>query len=208
VKLRVPKRDMHAAIALYESFREKKPKRLQVVNVDIPTVVACIGHVEAIDYRTTHGKKLALYRHDFVPGSRPLLVVSPDGRCLMLLGGRFKFTDRGIVDRDASGREVENKKHGKRINPSGTRTSTGGARTSTETSTSTGGATARRNTGAATGGAVTVTLSGSSSTNTSTGGRGGNGSGKGKPERVAPNNITINSTGRSGDAVDDGSADD
>jgi hypothetical protein len=111
VKLRVPKRDLHAAIALYESFREKKPRRIKVVDVDIPTVVACIGHVEAIDYRTTHGKKLALYRHDFVKGSRPLLVASPDGKCLMLLGGRFKFTDRGIVDRDANGREIENKKH-------------------------------------------------------------------------------------------------
>jgi len=46
-----------------------------------------------------------------VKGSRPLLVASPDGKCLMLLGGRFKFTDRGIVDRDANGREIENKKH-------------------------------------------------------------------------------------------------
>lgn len=106
---------MHAAIALYESFREKKPRRLKVIDVDIPTVVACIGHVEAIDYRTTHGKKLALYRHSFAVGSRPLLVVSPDGKCLMLLGGRFKFTERGIVDRDRHGKEIENKKHGRSI---------------------------------------------------------------------------------------------
>jgi hypothetical protein len=115
MKLRVPKRDLHAAVALYESFREKKPKRLKVVNVDIPTVVACIGHVEAIDYRTTHGSKLTLYRHDFVAGSRPLLCVSSDGKSLLLLGGRYQFTERGIVDKDASGKEVKNKKHGRRI---------------------------------------------------------------------------------------------
>jgi hypothetical protein len=114
-KLRIPKRDLRAAIAIYENFREKKPKRLNVINVDIPAVVACIGHVEAIDYRTTHGKKLALYRHDFIVGSRPLLCVSPDGKSLLLLGGRFKFTERGIVDRDARGKEVESKKHGKRL---------------------------------------------------------------------------------------------
>jgi hypothetical protein len=114
-KLRIPKRDLHATVALYESFREKKPKRLNVVRVDIPTVVACIGYVDAIDYTTTHGKKVVPYRHDFVTGSRPLLCVSPDGKSLLLLGGRFKFTERGIVDRDRNGKEVENKKHGRPI---------------------------------------------------------------------------------------------
>jgi hypothetical protein len=97
------------------------------------------------------------------------------------------------------------------------------------TSTSTGGATAHRNTGAATGGAVTITISGSSSTGTSTetstdtatGAGAGKGAakGKGKEEKgkggagVAPDtgdkrphvyNITINSTGQSGHAIDGG----
>jgi hypothetical protein len=98
------------------------------------------------------------------------------------------------------------------------------------TSTSTGGATATRNTGAATGGAVTITISGSSSTSTSTetstetettgSGKGG-GKGAGKPaagkgggkatgsggpdtgdKRPHVYNITVNSTGQSGNAVD------
>jgi|SRR5665213_3454713 len=79
-------------------------------------------------------------------------------------------------------------------------------------STSTGGAAALRNTGAATGGAVTITLSGSSSTDTSTetstGSKsGGKAADKGAPAKAAadrPNvyNITVNSTGKSGDAVD------
>ena len=79
------------------------------------------------------------------------------------------------------------------------------------TSTSTGGATATRNTGAATGGAVTITLSGSSSTDTAT--TTGAGAGKGADKKSKggksasedkPNvyNITVNSTGKSGDAVD------
>jgi hypothetical protein len=79
------------------------------------------------------------------------------------------------------------------------------------TSTSTGGATAHRNTGAATGGAVTVTISGSSSTDTSTAtSTGAKGGAKGTPKGGAgkakepPNtiNLTVNSTGKSGDAID------
>jgi hypothetical protein len=110
--MRIPKKDLHAAVALYSSFREKNPKRLKIVNIDIPTVVAVIGHCESIDYTTTHGDKVVLYRHDFAQGSRPLLAVSADGRQLLLLGGRFKFTERGIVDRDAKGQEIENTAHG------------------------------------------------------------------------------------------------
>ncbi len=92
------------------------------------------------------------------------------------------------------------------------------------TSTSTGGATATRNTGAATGGAVTITISGSSSTGTSTetstetggAGKGAAAGGKGKGKGAAGTgkgpdtgdkrphvyNITVNSTGKSGDAID------
>lgn len=109
------KRQLRQAVALYESFREKKPRKVATVKVSVPAVVACMGHVEFIGYRTTHGKKLTLYKHDFAPGSRPLLCVSADGRQLMLLGGRYKWTDRGIVDRDAKDREIENESHGEPI---------------------------------------------------------------------------------------------
>lgn len=110
--------------------------------------------------------------------------------------------------------------------------STPGGTRGASTSTSTGGATATRNTGAATGGAVTVTISGSSSTGTSTdtstetqttgsGKSGGKGTTKGSPKgeeatkpfgkgpdtgdkRPHVYNITVNSTGESGQAVDGG----
>ena len=78
------------------------------------------------------------------------------------------------------------------------------------TSTSTGGATAKRNSGAATGGAVTITTSGSSSTDTSTttGAGAGKGAAKSKggdkagKEHPPVYNISVDSTGRSGDAMD------
>jgi hypothetical protein len=113
--LKPPAKEVRAAVELYESFREKKPKRLKVIDVKIPRVVVHIGYLEAFDYRTTHGTELALYKHEFARGSRPLLCVSSDGTQLLLLGGRYHFTERGVVDKDSKGREIENKKHGKKI---------------------------------------------------------------------------------------------
>lgn len=107
------KKAIGAAVALYESFREARPRKIGAVKFAVPQAVAVIGYVEGIDYKTTHGKKVTLYHHDFAPGSRPLLTVSADGKQLLLLGGRYQFTERGIVDRDHRGREIENPAHGK-----------------------------------------------------------------------------------------------
>jgi hypothetical protein len=115
--LKPPAKEVRAAVELYESFREKKPKRLKILDVKIPRVVVHVGYVEAVDYRTTHGTELVLYNHKFAAGSRPLLCVSSDGRQLLLLGGRYQFTERGIVDKDSKGRQIKNPKHGKKINP-------------------------------------------------------------------------------------------
>lgn len=110
-------KQIRQAVALYESFRERKPKKIGRVSLLVPKAVACIGYVEGIDYRTTHGSEPVAYHHSFAAGSRPLFAVSADGRQLILIGGRFKFTERGIVDRDARGREIENPHHGKTANP-------------------------------------------------------------------------------------------
>lgn len=105
------------AVTLYESFRERAPKRIGRISVPVPKAVTCIGYVEGIDYRTTHGNKPEYYHHTFAKGSRPLFAVSATGKQLLLIGGRFRFTERGIVDHDAKGREIENAGHGKRVNP-------------------------------------------------------------------------------------------
>lgn len=110
-------KQLKQATTLYSSFREADPQKLIRLMVDIPRVCAAIGHIEAVEYRTTHGGKLELYRHDFQKGSRPLLCSSGDGKQLLLLGGHYKFTDRGIVDRDAKGKLIYDPKHGRAINP-------------------------------------------------------------------------------------------
>lgn len=106
------KKQIKAAVALFESFRERKPRHIRTVNFDVPEAVAVIGFVEAIDYKTTHGNEPTLYRHKFAAGSRPLLCASSDGKQLLLLGGAYHFTERGIVDIDRQGVERPDPTHG------------------------------------------------------------------------------------------------
>lgn len=106
------KTKIRAAIKLYRDFREKEPKRLTTLNFDVPAAVMVIGHVDEIWYTTSHGKKKVEYRHPFQNGSRPLLCASSDGKQLMLFGGRYKFTDRGIVDRNPDGTLNFDPRHG------------------------------------------------------------------------------------------------
>jgi hypothetical protein len=103
------------ACDLFVGFREKQPTKVKVVHVSIPSAVMVIGHVDAIDYTTTHGKKTVPYRHEFNDGSRPLLCASSDGKQLLLLGGRFEFEARGIVDIDSKGKKITNHKHGTKL---------------------------------------------------------------------------------------------
>lgn len=109
------KKAVRAAIKLFRSFREKDPQRLGVVDFDVPEAVMVIGHVESIKYRTTRAGKTELYEHPFQAGSRPLLAASSDGRQLMLLGGRYQFGSRGIVDRDSRGKLVYEPEHGEEM---------------------------------------------------------------------------------------------
>ena len=88
------------------------PKKIDTVNFEVPQAVAVIGHVDEILYTTTHNGKAVSYRHPFQAGSRPLMAVSGNGAQLLLLGGRYKFTARGIVDRDARGKLVYEPAHG------------------------------------------------------------------------------------------------
>jgi hypothetical protein len=109
------KSDIKQAVELFESFREKKPKRIKRIVLDVPRAVALIGKVDFIGYTTTHGKKIKRYQHDFAAGSRPTLCISADGLQILLIGGRFRFDERGIVDKDEAGGDIINPEHGKDI---------------------------------------------------------------------------------------------
>lgn len=100
------RREIERAAALYEGFREERPRRARIVRTRFPKGLAEIGVVEFIGYRTTHGGKLRLYIHEFAPGSRPRMYAGTARGELFFFGGRFRVTDRGITDIDRTGRPV------------------------------------------------------------------------------------------------------
>lgn len=57
-----------------------------------------IGECDGLLYTTERDGKIEKYIHRFKKSSRPLLVSSYDGSALYIVGGRYKFTERGIVD--------------------------------------------------------------------------------------------------------------
>lgn len=109
----ISRSDVKQAIKLYRAFRESDPDEITTVLATLPRAAIAVGHVDYIGYNTTHGTNVVEYEHKFRNGSRPLLCASADGKQLLLLGGRFTFTELGIVDIDARGKQVIPKDHGK-----------------------------------------------------------------------------------------------
>jgi hypothetical protein len=92
------------AAKLYQDFtghyrefmveRAKLPSSLR--NLKALTV---IGECEYIAYNTVRDGEPEKYIHHFRKSSRPLFCVTPDGKQIVLFGGAYEFTDRGIVDK-------------------------------------------------------------------------------------------------------------
>lgn len=87
------------AASLYERFTGHEPEEIGRLKIpDLPAVVAIIGECDGVLYTTVRDGKTEHYIHEFADSDKPMLAVSPDGRQLILIGGRYKFTERGIVD--------------------------------------------------------------------------------------------------------------
>jgi hypothetical protein len=100
------RKDIRSSAKLYEEFREEPPERARRVEFKVPAAVAVMGQVEFIGYMTTHAGRTHLYVHQFAPGSRPTLGAGKGRNQAYLIGGRYRVTDRGIVDLGPSGNEV------------------------------------------------------------------------------------------------------
>jgi hypothetical protein len=101
------KKDFKKAYDLYTEFREELPKRGRKIEFELPKAVMIMGNLRSVSYDTTRGRKTELYKHDFAPGSRPLLCADGVTGQLFILEGRYHVTERGIVDVDAKGREID-----------------------------------------------------------------------------------------------------
>lgn len=85
---------------LYEEFSGHDADEYQMVKKpDIPDVLTVIGELEGVIYSTVRDGEHERYIHKFRKSSRALLCINPEGDQLILIGGKYQFTDRGIVDK-------------------------------------------------------------------------------------------------------------
>lgn len=75
-----------------------EPQHVDDYTVPDVDVVLKIGHLDGILYTTVRDGKTEKYIHKFKKNSRPLLTSTFDGLQLVLIGGSYHFTARGIVD--------------------------------------------------------------------------------------------------------------
>ena len=88
------------AAMLYENFTGHGGEVIAKVPMPImPKALAVIGEIDGIMYDTYRDGKLEKYVHRFSKKARPLFCVSPDGSQIFLIGGSYKFTERGVIDK-------------------------------------------------------------------------------------------------------------
>lgn len=91
--------DVDRAADLVERFKGHDAEELGVFDVpDLPSTVAVIGECDGVLYTTVRDGRVEKYIHKFRAKDKPLLCVSPDGSQMLFIGGRYVFTERGIVD--------------------------------------------------------------------------------------------------------------
>jgi hypothetical protein len=87
------------AARLYEQFTGHAGEIVaRITKPRYPDAVTVIGECDGVLYTTVRDGKTESYIHRFKRKARPLLCVDQDGQTLYLLGGAYRFTDRGIVD--------------------------------------------------------------------------------------------------------------
>lgn len=93
-------RDVRRAALRYTRFTGHPAEDFGRVEIPaLPKVAAYIGEVDAVMYTTVRDGREEKYIHKFAHKCKPLLCVSPDGKQILLVGGRYTFTERGIVDK-------------------------------------------------------------------------------------------------------------
>ena len=90
---------LNKAVKLYEDFTGHDAEDMGTFDLGpVPKMAVVIGELEAVIYNTTRDGVHERYIHKFKARARPMFAVTPDGTQLLLLGGDYDFTERGIVD--------------------------------------------------------------------------------------------------------------
>lgn len=83
----------------FARFTGHSAEGAQLVAYNVPREVLAIGNILAIEYETVRDGEYEKYRHAFRARSRPLLAATFDGKQLVIVGGKYLFTERGITDK-------------------------------------------------------------------------------------------------------------
>lgn len=88
------------AAKLYREFTGDEGELVAKVKKLVwPKVATVIGELDGVLYSTVRDGKDEKYIHRFKKSARPLLCASHDGEMLVIVLGKYKFTERGIVDK-------------------------------------------------------------------------------------------------------------
>ena len=86
-----------------EQFTGHEPGKVIKAHVSDARQGLVIGELDLIGYRVKregiNGGRMVRYGHQFKKKARPLLAVTKDGHQLLIVGGRYEFTEAGIEDR-------------------------------------------------------------------------------------------------------------
>lgn len=91
-------RELDQADDLLNSFAGRSGREILAVKERPIKTGLVVGNVLGVMYETVRDGKTENYCHEFKRKSRPLLVASHDGARIGIVGGRYRFTDRGIED--------------------------------------------------------------------------------------------------------------
>lgn len=91
--------DTGRASRAFEEFTGRKPAKVRQEKLDTGPVVGWeMGPLVGVAYEAVRDGKKDRYFHEFAEKSRPRLVAREDGRQLYIAGGKYKVTERGVVD--------------------------------------------------------------------------------------------------------------
>lgn len=92
--------DVNAGQKLYARFVGRGADRsMLIAKPRLPDALVCIGEISVIQYVAERDGEVAEYRHPFKKRSRPKMCVTPDGKMVLMLGGAWRFTQDGYIDR-------------------------------------------------------------------------------------------------------------
>lgn len=83
---------------MYEAFTGHPITHSETIDNPALDVALKVGYVDGVLYETTRDGETQHYIHRFKKRARPHLVAAPDGSQIQMVGGDYRFTDRGIVD--------------------------------------------------------------------------------------------------------------